>query len=557
MIQPFGPEDIERIEVIRGPASALYGADAFSGIINIITRPPGEQSTETLLGYGTDEWTHGYVATSGRAQRLGYRISAGYNRANRYSLEYGDGRDDRTADTDDPTESYDAAHVNASLRYRISSDVVATAHGGVSQNLQEFQATGPLRDYYSDGSTTHLMALLETSWGQVRAFWNRIIANAGQTSHYRGSDPLSNGFVGNTVDIEAELAREFHLLVDHNFHLGVGYRLKTIGWDYVDQEHTENHFSAFLQDTMRLFEQLILVGSVRADFHPLLDGPVISPRGAIVLRPTEGQAIRVGVGTAFRTPTFLETYLQLANPTPLSGVSVTAEGSEVTGQADLVPESILSAEVGYRNADSELFEVEVSAYYNQVKDLIVLSQIRPFRLFEVEAVGGYDPAIASFPLGTIGFENDPSEFDVIGAEVGVRAYPVTGLDLYANYAINEAFVTGGEQLGRTDEDRTSMHKVNAGVQYRAPFGLMVSVDFHWVSEQIWLEQQFDRVEGVVYREFELPSYYMINARIAYRALEDRLEVGVVGYNLTDHRHRQHPFGQELHARFLATLAYRF
>src|SRR5688572_26679550 len=160
------------------------------------------------------------------------------------------------------------------------------------------------------------MGVVETSWGQVRAFWNHIEARAGQTSHYAGSDPLSNGFVGNTFDLEAELAREFHLLVDHNLHLGAGYRLKTIGWDYLDDDHDENHYAVFFQDTLRIFDELIVVGSFRVDVHPLLDTPVFSPRGAVIVRPTEGQAIRTTVGTAFRTPTFLESYLQLPNPTP-------------------------------------------------------------------------------------------------------------------------------------------------------------------------------------------------------------------------------------------------
>jgi outer membrane receptor protein involved in Fe transport len=556
VIQPFNVEDIERIEVIRGPASALYGADAFSGIVNIITRPPGEESTEATLGYGTYEWTHGYVATSGRAARLGYRLSAGYNRANRFSLEHDGERVDRVADTPDPTESYDAAHVNGSLRYRVSRDVVATLSGGVSANDQEFQATGPLRDYFSTGSTSHAMGLVETPWGQVRTFWNHIDARAGQTSHYAGSDSLGNGFVGNTFDIEAELSREFHLLVDHNLHLGAGYRLKTIGWDYVDEQHDENHFAVFFQDTLRIFSQLIGVGSFRVDFHPLLDTPVFSPRGSLILRPTDTHAIHVTVGTAFRTPTFLETYLDLENPTPVAGVTVIAQGSEVArGGRALQPESILSAEIGYR-IQEELFDFEVAAYYNQVKDLIVLSQIRPFRLHETDDTG-YDPAVASFPLGTIGFENERTEFDVIGGEIGVRAYPVTGLDVYANYAINRAYVTGGEQIGRTEEERTSTHKINGGVQLRTPVGLDVGVDFSWVSDQVWLEQQFDRVEGVVYREFPLDGYYLLNARVGYRAFDDRLEIGVVGYNVTDHEHRQHPFGQVLRRRVMATLSYRF
>ena len=111
---------------------------------------------------------------------------------------------------------------------------------------------------------------------------------------------------------------------------------------------------------------------------------------------------------------------------------------------------------------------------------------------------------------------------------------------------------------RDDESRTSTHHVNAGIQYRSELGLDISVDFHFASEQRWLEQVFttDGGGGVTYGQFDLPAYYLINARIGYRLFDDHLDIGVVGYNITDNRHRQHPFGQELSARFMLTVAYR-
>ena len=58
---PIGVEDIERIEVVRGPGSALYGADAFNGVINIITKAPGEGGSGFNVGYGDHNTTHGTV----------------------------------------------------------------------------------------------------------------------------------------------------------------------------------------------------------------------------------------------------------------------------------------------------------------------------------------------------------------------------------------------------------------------------------------------------------------------------------------------------------------
>ena len=91
-------------------------------------------------------------------------------------------------------------------------------------------------------------------------------------------DPLYSVFDWNTYDVEGELAREFHFVVDHNLHFGASYRRKQIAWDYIDQERFENHGAIFFQDTLGIVDALDLVLSARVDFHPLLDAPVFSPR---------------------------------------------------------------------------------------------------------------------------------------------------------------------------------------------------------------------------------------------------------------------------------------
>ena len=562
-ILPFNVEDIERIEVIRGPASALYGADAFSGIVNIITRAPGaEEETQVVAGGGNGGRVHGHASTSGRSGRFGYRVATGYNRENSYSREVTPERVDfEYAFDEERNRSVDGIHLNASTSYRVSREVEAYAQAGYNQNSTRFQGTSRLREVVSQGPASHVMAGLTSSWGSIRGFWNRINALTALPAYPRGGDPAWSRFEWNTYDIEGEFAREFHFLVDHNLHIGAGYRRKQIEWSYLSEEAFENHYNVFFQDTMTILDKVIVVASARVDFHPLLNAPIFSPRGAIVVRPTEGSAIRASVGTAFRTQTFLESYLQLPLATPIAGAQVVSLGSEpsaeLLGTRRLTPERILSAELGYRNADSDYFDFGVSAYYNRVTDLVLLGQVRPFNLGDqtTNGLAGYDIGTSRFTLGTIGFQNDPTEYDVIGGELETRIYPVRGLDVYANYAYNQTFVTNSQFTD--EEERTSRHKINMGVQYRSPFGLDISLDVHWVSGQNWLEQDVDPVQGVVFRELPLDAYYMMNARLGYRAMDDKLELGVTAYNLTNNQIRQHPFGQRLETRVLGTVSYTF
>ncbi|MCU0676989.1 MAG: TonB-dependent receptor [Myxococcota bacterium] len=377
--------------------------------------------------------------------------------------------DQEYAFDEERNRSVDAFHLNASSSVRISQEVEAYAQAGFNQNSTRFQGTSRLREVVSQGPSSHVMAGLTSSWGSIRGFWNRINALTALPAYARGGDPAWSRFEWNTYDIEGDFAREFHFLVDHNLHIGAGYRRKQIDWSYLTDEQFENHYNVFFQDTLTILDKVIVVASARVDFHPLLNKPIFSPRGAVVVRPTEGSAIRASVGTAFRTQTFLESYLQLPLATPIAGAQVVSLGSEpsadLLGTRRLTPERILSAELGYRNADSDSSDL-----------------------------AGYDLGTGRFTLGTIGFQNDSTEYDVIGGELETRIYPVRGLDVYANYAYNQTFVTNSQFTD--EEERTSRHKLNLGVQYRSPFGLDISLDLHWVSGQTWLEQDVDAVRGV-------------------------------------------------------------
>ncbi|MBX3247131.1 MAG: TonB-dependent receptor [Myxococcales bacterium] len=561
-ILPFSVQDIERIEVIRGPASALYGADAFSGIVNIITRTPGaqgERSNVTLAG-GNAGRVHTHTSTSGRVGRFAYRTAGGYKRQNSFSREVTRDRVDQDLVWDQENLGYETVHVNTGASYRLAPAAELTFQAGLNQNRQRFQGTSRLREVFAQGPATHIIGGLNTSWGSIRAFWNRIGVFTGVPAAPVGGDPVFSRFTWNTYDVEAEFAREFHFLVDHNLHIGAGYRRKQIEWTYLSDEQFENHFNVFFQDTMTILDRLILVASGRIDFHPLLSSPVFSPRGAIVVRPTAGSAIRASVGTAFRTQTFLESYLQLPLSTPVAGAQVVSLGSEpaadLLGSPRLTPERIVSAELGYRNADSDLFDFGISAYYNRVTDLVLIGQVRPLSLREQGRFpAGFDEGTGRFTLGTIGFQNDPTVYDVVGGELETRIYPVRGLDVYANYAYNRIFVSES-QLQET-EDRTSRHKINFGAQYRTSFGLDLSADFHWVSRQIWLEQDVDAERGVIFVELPVSGYYLLNARVGYRLLNDALELGVSAFNITNNRIRQHPFGQRLETRVLGSVSYTF
>ena len=174
--QAIDVEDVERIEIVRGPASALYGANAFSGIINIITRAPGDSpGSEVTLGAGNGGQLRGRFATTGRAGDLSYRLSAGYQQADRWTRYYDNsGRTDLTFPSGfSPNLALREGHARADFNYRVSDTVRVTAEGGFSHaNQSEVYGVGGFTDVLVQGPTSYTMASLQTGWGSIRR-WPR------------------------------------------------------------------------------------------------------------------------------------------------------------------------------------------------------------------------------------------------------------------------------------------------------------------------------------------------------------------------------------------------
>ncbi len=553
---PVDVSDIQRIEIIRGPASSLYGADAFAGVINIITREPGDGRSQVTGGLGTGQSARTSVSLTGRgATGFAYRFSGGYHRENDYSISVAPGRVDVQPYAANPYLGLEHAYVDADLRYRLAEGWLARGGTAVSSFNLAFQGISQLRELeVQNGFFSQTYASLQTPVGlTIRSFWNVFMGDVGAVATVPGGIPVQTGnIVSQVADVEAAWSRRLHVLgLEHDLAVGAGYRFKSIHWQWLDQDHQENHFSLFAEDAVRVSRKLQLTVGGRADRHPLIPGLQFSGRASVVLHPADHIAIRASAGNAFRTPTFLESYLDFKNPSPFR--AVTALG---LGNTRLQPERMVSTELGYAQHLGEIASVEVNGYYNLIDNEIVLGAITPYTLANTP---GYQSGAAAYPVGSLQFVNLPTTFRQVGADVGVRVAPLDGLDVYANYELSDTAPQDvAVKLGGLEKDhRTSTHKVNGGVQYRSRFGLDVAVDVHWVSPQTWVEQVADAQTGVRYGIYPLPAYTLVDARLGWRLAHDRLELSVVAENLLDDAHREHPFGQVLRRRVWGTATLHF
>ncbi len=563
---PIGVEDIDRIEVVRGPGSALYGADAFNGVINIITRTAGEGGSGIAGGFGDHDLVHGSTWATGREGGFSWRASAGYDSLPRWSRDVPDGRQDLHLTSTDQSSSARTERLAVKATQVLGRGVVVGLDGGLVNGTDEELGIGPLNDIAFTGSqVSHVMATLDSDHLEARVFWNRTRATFGLNAAPIGQSLLPGAADENVIDGELQYKGTIDLgsHVKDDLRIGVEYRYKEVDWTYLDRTRFENHESIFVHDELKLGGAVALVGDYRADYVPYLSQLVSSPRGAILYHPSKTSTVRASVGTAFRTPTFLESYLSLPLQLPAAGASLLSQSVRSDDPNFRVQaEKNFSTELGYLLQGGDRFTFDTSLFYDKVSNLIELAANRPVTL-GTEANAPYDPQTGTYPLFYGGFDNQCQTYDLYGAELGVRANPVEGVDLYANYTLNAVHQddSGCSALQKTnivEDSRTSAHKFNVGAQARTRLGLDGEIDFHYVSPQTWGEQVENVSSQRIEEEaFHLGAYTLLNARVGYRFFHDKAEVGVVGFNLIGDEHREHPFGQVLGRRVMGTLSYRF
>jgi outer membrane receptor for ferrienterochelin and colicin len=561
---PIGVEDIERIEVVRGPGSALYGADAFNGVVNIITKAPGKGPNGVNVGYGEHNNGHSSVWSTGRFGETAYRLSAGYDYVPRWSRSVPPGMVGVSTLVADQNVSAAGSRIMAEVTRHLVSDVNAGVFLGYNNGQTEV-SSGLLNDDIILGQGTQLAAWVNAKHFELRSFWTNTLGRSGSDAVSLGQSNLPSQYNTNVVDVEGQVIEQFETGrgINHDLHVGANYRLKEVTWSYQISDKTENHFGLFVHDEVRMGRHFAVVGDYRADYVPYLARIVQSPRGSVLYHPSDKSTVRGIVATAFRTPNFLEAYLGFPAQLPIDGAAI----SGPVQRPIIQPEQILTTELGYLNSESDYFTFDSAFFYNHAKNLIELGPDRPVSVGDLkdpQLGAGVDPASATYPVLSGGYDNECQRYNVYGAELGVRTFPIEGLDVYGNYTLmkvdqdNSSCTPTQKSILSSPDARTSAHKINAGVQLRTKVGIDAEVDLHYVSPQDWSEQTSDvQKQTVVYVSTHLDAYTLLNARLGYRFLHNQAEISGVAFNLLDDRHREHPFGQLIDRRLMGFFTYRF
>lgn len=359
-VLPVTDDDIERIEVVLGPAAALYGPNAASGVVHVLTKSPFDSEGTTVgvmtgaragnravrrfdLSPATEPGAT-YAASLRHAQLLGsraaFKVSAQYARAGEWP-EYDAVEDSaraaalaRNADPDTlrvgrrvfEAERW-SADARIDLRLRDSLDVIVA--GGLNHTVSAIHMT-------TLGSAQQLGSV--ASYAQVRARWGRLFGqallnatHAGDSYLLRTGSPSTDDsrFVATQLQHSAAVGARERLVYGVDAQFTTPRTSRAINGRNEDADGLRE-VGGYVHSETRLSERLSLIGAVRLDWHNRLEEPVWSPRAALVLRPRDGHSVRLTYNRAFETPSnnnlFLDLIAARLGPYNLRALGVPAGG---------------------------------------------------------------------------------------------------------------------------------------------------------------------------------------------------------------------------------------
>jgi len=500
-------EDVDRIEVIRGPGAALWGANAVDGVINIITKPASEtQGTLLVAGAGTEKTGFGAVRQGGSFGADGhYRVYAQYNRRAPGTAEAGGSASDDSL----------SREVGFRTDWKGSAADAFTLLGGV--NAQKRGESSVIPTYAAPYSSVVNNENNDLGANLLGRWTHTISADSNlSVQTYYTHEGYERPDVATLVDVaDIEFQHRFSPAQDHDVIWGAGYR-----WSHASLYGTPNFFfvpavsaqslpNAFVQDDWTLVPQrLHLIGGIKFE-HNDFSGFEVQPSLRLLWTPDSRQSIWVAASRAVRTPSvgqeFTRGLLNVVPPNP-PGVPFPT-GIEIVGNRGVLSEKVIALETGYRVSPAANLSFDSAFFYNFNKDLV--SE-------EPQALILPPPHLVQPMLVNNGYAGDS-----FGAEIASEWKPMPAWRLRASYSYLRMM------LHLTDQNTPPVILATANQSPHHQFVLQSSSDLgHDVEFDISLKHVSDL------SAFSVGEYTTVDTRLAWNGIEG-LELSVVGQNLFD------------------------
>ncbi len=564
---PSSVDEIKQIEVIRGPASAVWGANAMTGVVNVITKSPRElaatgRSEARITFGGFDRAVSGNSLGAGALfsvagshaeavnDRVAFKVSAGY--LSQDPLARPTGAIPNTFRTPYPpftNTGTQQPRVDGRLDYDLAdgNGAVSVSGGYAGTEGIIHSGIGPF-DIRQGSGLTYLSTRYTKGARRIGFFTNLLNGDAANLLTVSPTgQPLGLVFDTKTFDFEA--GDSMVVGTRHVLTYGGNYRRNTFDISIAPDGAPRNEGGAYVQDEIFLHDRLRWVIGGRVDKFSSIENAVFSPRTTLLIKPERSQTIRVSFNRAFRAPSYINNNINqgLVNQLNLGSINPLLAGQLynfpilATGNLNLKQETMTAVELGYTGVIRNRATVTAAVYWNHTDDAIFFTQSARYTAAAPPPRWPLPPVVLELLAAQTGGSGLPSTFTyrnlgVVkdkGIELGVDAALNRYVNVFGNYSYQWQPVVEGFAL--SEVNLPPQNRLNAGFDfgYRRWLG---NLNVSFTDSAFWQDVLDSRYSG------STEAFTTVNGTVGVKWFDDRVTTSLKVNNLGNRTVIQHVFG---------------
>lgn len=520
-------EDIERIEVIRGPSATLWGSNAVNGVINIITKSSADTKGSLVSVTAGNEEAEG-------AFRYGGEINENWN----YRLfgNYRNFDDSQQSEGGDASDGWSMSQMGFRLDGSLDDNNNLTVQGDVySQESSQvfYSALDPVTLFTVSNQD------IEQSGFNILARWNHTNADGSGFSLQSYIDQTSRKEVlqdeeRTTLDLDFQY--EFVEMGRHSLMVGGGYRQhdhstkRTSIIDYYPADENFSLSNLFVQDDISFYDgDVHLLLGVKAEKNDYTDVEY-QPSLRVSWQINPGNMFWAAASKAVRLPTRVETESMITGIYPPSTLVPLPVILTVSGNPRVRAEELRSYELGFRSRLSEDTTLDLTVFHNDYDDLL-LAEPAQAPYFILGCPPGY-PCPPLYPIAVVvplTFYNEPAtgSNDILGAEVLLHKNIRDKLSLKLGYTYtNTRFSTNAVAGAPVDPGTLSRNAMNQAT-FEANY---------YLNEKMTIDFAYKYVDEI--EEMDVDKYNMLNLGFHWQ-IRTGITFSLVGKNLLHKEHLEY------------------